>query len=86
MGALLMGIGIVGLLLGVTAYAAHVLHTLPDAPECPCCRRITAQRMNPSPMDRLLARLGGADTRHCARCGWSGHMRWRLATEHAQGD
>ena len=70
------------LLLGASLYAVQYLVALPFAPECPECRGVTAHPPRTSTLDRLLAR-GGADTRHCPRCGWNGRMRWRLAEERA---
>ena len=61
--------------------AHHYLARLPYAPECPACTCVTSQRVRTGRVDRLFAHLGGADARHCPRCGWSGRMRWRLATE-----
>lgn len=82
---LLLWMGIVALLLvGSTAYVTHQLTSLPYAPECPTCRGVTTQRVRVSRMDRLLARCGGADNRHCHRCGWNGRMRWRLAAVRAR--
>ena len=75
---LLLSTGLVMLLGGLTLVAHH-LHALPYAPECPTCRGVTSQPLRLSPLDRALARRG-ADARHCPRCGWTGRMRWRLAT------
>lgn len=78
---LLMWVGVSAvLLLGLTVWVTQQLGSLPYAPECPACRGVTTQRVRLSRMDRLLAR-SGADNRHCARCGWNGRMRWRLAEE-----
>ena len=82
---LLLWMGIVVLLLGLSVYVAQQLTSLPYAPECPTCRGVTTHRVRLSRMDRLLAR-GGADNRLCPRCGWSGRMRWRLAAERARRD
>jgi hypothetical protein len=71
---------VAGMLLGTSAYVTHQLASLPYAPECPACRGVTSHGVRLSRMDRLLAR-SGADLRHCARCGWNGRMRWRLAEE-----
>ena len=61
--------------------ALRYLATLPFAPECPICRSVTHQRVRASAFDRMAARAVAADTRECPRCGWSGRMRWRVATE-----
>lgn len=82
---LLLWMGVVALLVGLSVYVASQLGSLPYAPECPTCRGVTTHRVRLSRMDRLLAR-SGADNRHCPRCGWNGRMRWRLATERARGD
>lgn len=74
-----------GLLAGMTAYVAHELASLPYAPACPACRGMTTHRLRTSRMDRLLAH-GGADNRHCPRCGWNGRMRWRLAEQRVRRD
>lgn len=68
-------------LLGTTYLAAHYLWSLPYAPDCPACTCVTGQATRVSRVDRLLARGGAVSTRQCPRCGWSGRMRWRLATE-----
>lgn len=84
---LLMWMGVIAvLLLGWTAWAAHQLESLPYAPECPDCRGVTTHRLRLSRMDHLFTSLGGADNRHCARCGWNGRMRWRLAEARAHRD
>ena len=84
---LLMWTGVMAvLLLGLTAWVTHQLASLPYAPECPACRGVTTHRVRVSRMDRLLANLGGADNRHCARCGWNGRMRWRLAEARVRRD
>jgi hypothetical protein len=72
---------VVLLLMAASYLAVHYLVGLPYAPECPTCKCVTSQRMRAGRLDRLFAHLGGADARHCPRCGWSGRMRWRLATE-----
>ena len=82
---LLLSTGLVVLLAVLTTFMAHHLSALPYAPECPTCRCVTAQPSRLSPLDRVLAR-GGADVRHCPRCGWTGRMRWRLATERVRRD
>ena len=69
------------LLTGATYLAGHYLMSLPWAPDCPACKCVTSQTSRTSRADRLLAQLGGADARHCPRCGWAGRMRWRLAAE-----
>ena len=66
------------------AYGVHYLARLPYAPACPACRAVTAGRMRPRALDRLLAWCGAA-ARDCPRCGWSGRMRWRLALQRVPG-
>lgn len=75
---LMMWTGIAALVAG-SLYVAHQLAALPYAPECPACRGVTSQPLRLSRMDRVFAACGGADARHCPRCGWNGRMRWRLA-------
>lgn len=75
-------------LLSLTCAAAawalsHYFGRLPVAPQCPCCRTITDRRRHAGSVDLLLARIGGAAARECRRCGWTGHMRWRVATQSA---
>lgn len=82
---LLLSTGLVVLLAALTTLMAHHLGALPYAPECPTCRCVTSQPPRLSRLDRVLAR-GGADARHCPRCGWTGRMRWRLATERVRRD
>jgi hypothetical protein len=62
--------------------AVHYLARLPYAPACPRCRMVTGQ---PSAregwFDRLAATVSATPVRTCARCGWAGRMRWRIAVE-----
>lgn len=59
----------------------HYVARLPYAPECPCCRTVTAQAPVHGAVDRLCALLTATPVRTCARCGWAGRMRWRIAHE-----
>lgn len=73
---------VAAMLLTAGSYlAVHYVVSLPYAPDCPACKCVTAQPVHPGRIDRLFAHVGGADVRHCPRCGWSGRMRWRLAAE-----
>lgn len=54
---------------------------LPYAPECPHCWAITGQRPAHGWPEYLCERLTATAVRTCARCGWAGRMRWRLAPE-----
>lgn len=67
--------------LGVMLSAAR----LPYAPECPDCRAMTAVRPVRHALDRLWALAEATPVRHCARCGWSGRMRWRMALQRVPG-
>jgi hypothetical protein len=69
------------LMTGTTYLALQSMAGLPYAPECPTCKCVTAQPLRPRRIDRVLTQMGGAEVRHCPRCGWSGRMRWRLAAE-----
>jgi hypothetical protein len=64
---------------------SHYLARLPWAPECPDCRAVTAQAPVHGALDRVCALLAATPVRHCARCGWAGRMRWRVAPEHVRG-
>jgi hypothetical protein len=64
---------------------ASYLGRLPYAPECPQCRAVTGQHPAHTVLDRACALLSATPVRHCARCGWAGRMRWRVASEHARG-
>jgi hypothetical protein len=64
---------------------SHYLGRLPYAPECPCCRAVTSQGTPHGTIDRLWAVLAATPVRTCARCGWSGRMRWRPAYERVHG-
>ena len=64
--------------------AHHYLARLPYAPECPHCRAVTGQPAHAGLFDRLAGLLAATPKRTCARCGWAGRMRWRLATERAR--
>ncbi|MBW3569839.1 MAG: hypothetical protein KY467_01920 [Gemmatimonadetes bacterium] len=77
-----MAVGM-AVLLGASYLAAQYLWNLPYAPECPACKCVTGQAPRISRVDRLLARQASVTARNCPRCGWSGHMRWRLAEERA---
>ena len=77
---------LMALLLGMTTFVVRQLASLPYAPACPVCHGMTTHSAHPSRMDRVLARCGGADHRHCPRCGWTGRMRWRLAAVRARRD
>ncbi|HEX8904760.1 MAG TPA: hypothetical protein VF771_07965 [Longimicrobiaceae bacterium] len=72
---------VVGILAVVPWTLTHYVHRLPYAPECPHCRAVTAQAPAHGPVDRVCALLAATPVRHCARCGWTGRMRWRLAHE-----
>jgi len=58
---------------------------LPFAPECPHCHAVTSHTARHRLADRLCALIDATPVRTCARCGWAGRMRWRLAPEHARG-
>ena len=65
--------------------ALHYLSRLPYAPECPRCRAVTGQPPAPAgALDRLFGLLSATPVRDCARCGWAGRMRWRLAAQRAE--
>jgi hypothetical protein len=64
--------------------ASHYLARLPYAPECPCCRTVTSAPRRVGWIDRACAVLAATPVRSCARCGWAGRMRWRLAVERAR--
>jgi hypothetical protein len=64
---------------------AHYVGRLPYAPECPACHAVTGQSQVHGALDRLCALLAATPVRHCARCGWAGRMRWRVAPEHVRG-
>jgi hypothetical protein len=80
---------VLGWMLAVAALTApfavvHYLNRLPYAPECPHCRAVTAQAAQvPGWCDRACAAIAATPVRSCTRCGWSGRMRWRWATQHA---
>ncbi|HEX8694302.1 MAG TPA: hypothetical protein VF746_17915 [Longimicrobium sp.] len=61
--------------------AAHYLSRLPYAPECPLCRAVTVDPGRTGVLDRVCAVAATTPVRRCARCGWAGRMRWRLAAE-----
>ncbi len=64
---------------------AHYLARLPYAPECPHCRAVTGQPARREGwLDRVAAMAAATPVRTCARCGWAGRMRWRLAAERAR--
>jgi hypothetical protein len=72
------------LALAVPWTASHYLARLPYAPECPCCRPVTSPPSRVGWIDRVCAVLSATPVRSCARCGWAGRMRWRLAVERAR--
>lgn len=64
--------------------AAYYLGRLPYAPECPHCRAVTSgARGAGTRLDRLCALAAATPVRSCARCGWAGRMRWKLAPQRA---
>jgi hypothetical protein len=66
------------------AAAALYLGRLPYAPECPHCRAVTSgARGGGTRLDRLCALAAATPVRSCARCGWAGRMRWKLAPQRA---
>ena len=65
------------------ALAALYLARLPYAPECPCCRAVTSPRRGHGLLDRLGLLASATPVRNCARCGWAGRMRWKLAPQRA---
>jgi hypothetical protein len=75
----------VGVAVLVPWTLTHYVHRLPYAPECPHCRTVTAQAPVHGVLDRLCALVAATPVRHCARCGWAGRMRWRLAHERIRG-
>ena len=75
---------VLGLAAALPVAAQHYLSRLPYAPECPHCRAVTGQRQAAGVADRLAALLAATPVRHCARCGWAGRMRWKLARERAR--
>jgi len=72
--------------VGITPWVvSHYLGRLPYAPECPHCRAVTGQAPARGLADRVCAVVAATPVRTCARCGWAGRMRWRLAHERARG-
>jgi hypothetical protein len=65
------------------ALAALYLARLPYAPECPCCRAVTTPPQGRGVLDRLGLLAAATPVRSCARCGWAGRMRWKLAPQRA---
>ncbi|HSU17179.1 hypothetical protein [Longimicrobium sp.] len=72
---------VVGMVMGIPWLVTHYVHRLPYAPECPHCRAVTGQPPANGLVDRVCAVLAATPVRTCARCGWAGRMRWRLAQE-----
>jgi len=58
---------------------------LPYAPECPHCHTVTGQLPARGALARAYEALTASAVRRCARCGWAGRMRWRLAPERVGG-
>ncbi|HEU0013422.1 MAG TPA: hypothetical protein VFQ45_07045 [Longimicrobium sp.] len=67
--------------VAASLFAAQYLAALPYAPDCPACHTVTQQTLRATALDRALARMGGAASRQCPRCGWAGRMRWRVAAQ-----
>lgn len=74
------------LLIAAPVAVSLYLSRLPLAPACPYCHAVTGQRGPEDALDRVLAALAATAVRSCARCGWAGRMRWRLATQRAGGE
>jgi hypothetical protein len=77
-----------GIVIAVALLPAVRLLTgrLPVAPACPACRAVTAEGGGSWPFERALTQLSMTSLRSCARCGWNGRMRWRLAADRAAKD
>lgn len=83
----------IGFVLAVAAMVAvaapwvlgRYLGRLPYAPECPHCHTVTGQLPARGALERACAALTASAVRSCARCGWAGRMRWRLAPERVGG-
>jgi len=83
---LLLWLMVLAVVAGVTPWVvSHYLGRLPYAPECPHCRAVTRQAPAHGLADRVCAVITATPVRTCARCGWAGRMRWRLAHERARG-
>ncbi|MBA4156306.1 MAG: hypothetical protein H0X65_02395 [Gemmatimonadetes bacterium] len=80
---LLFALGTVAALLLPSVIQRYV-RQLPDAPLCPGCRALTAERGETELTAVLLPMLAATVICECARCGWSGRMRLRLAPEGAR--
>ena len=76
---------LVAIVAVVPSLLTHYVHRLPYAPECPHCRAVTGQAAAHGWVDRVCALLAATPVRTCARCGWAGRMRWRLAHERVRG-
>jgi hypothetical protein len=72
---------VVGMVAAVHWTLTQYVLRLPYAPECPHCHAVTGQTAADGVLDRACAVLAATPVRHCARCGWAGRMRWRLAHE-----
>jgi hypothetical protein len=66
-------------LLGLVVASVWYLEHLPFAPACPSCRSVARSTGRDWPGLYLLPRLADTFLAKCARCGWRGRMRWRLA-------
>ena len=65
-------------------FATYYLVRLPYAPECPHCRAVTSAHLGGGVVDRLCAMAAATPVRSCARCGWAGRMRWKLAPQRVE--
>jgi hypothetical protein len=80
---LFLACALAALMLAAQYVAVHYLARLPEAPACPDCHAVTRAHGPATALDRLCALAYATPVRLCARCGWAGRMRWRLATERA---
>jgi len=82
-------IAMIAVLLAAAALAPWLLSRwvgrLPVAPECPHCRTVTGGHVPRGALERACARLTATAMHTCARCGWAGRMRWRLAPQRVAG-
>jgi hypothetical protein len=68
-------------LFGLLVATYWYLDRLPIAPACPACRSVTRSTGWDWPGLYLLPRFSVTFLAECARCGWSGRMRLRLAPQ-----
>jgi hypothetical protein len=69
----------VALLIATPLLVDRFLRALPIAPACPTCRSVVSEVGLHFTLEAVIPAMSRTFVGECARCGWRGRMRWRLA-------